>query len=177
MKVLFPIGETGRVRIVEKLISGSVLDIACGTGTLVEMAHKKGLNCYGVDISEGMLAQARQKVPEAQFKLASFYEIPFPDKTFDHVVATNALSGTFIDANKVLSEMIRVCKVEGSVYIAEWPKAEHDTLVERLTVWLASLNDDAPKDYMKIFRNLGYKPEVDILSKRYHILGIKIQKD
>ncbi len=47
--------------------------------------------------------------------------------------------------------------------------------MERLIVKLASLNDDAPKDYLMIFRRLGYKPEVELLSKRYHIFGIKRQ--
>jgi ubiquinone/menaquinone biosynthesis C-methylase UbiE len=173
MKIFFPIGEKARERIVEKLTSGSVLDVACGTGTLLEMATRKGLKCYGIDISEGMLAQAKRKVPEAEIRQASYYEIPYPEESFDYVVATNALSGDFIDARNVIIEMIRVCRGGGGIYIAEWPKAPKDTFVERLVIWFASLNDDAPKDYLGIFREMGYEPEVDILSKRYHIFGIK----
>ena len=173
MRVFFPIGEKGRERVVERLGSGSVLDVACGTGTLLAMAYEKGLRCYGIDISEGMLDQARVKVPNAELKMASYYEIPNPSGYFDYVVATNALSGAFIDAKKVLSEMIRVCKSGGEIYIAEWPKALKETLMERLIVKLASFNDDAPKDYLKIFRELDYEPEVEVLSKRYHVFGIK----
>jgi ubiquinone/menaquinone biosynthesis C-methylase UbiE len=173
MKYLFPIGEIGRKRIVEKLTSGSVLDVACGTGTLLEMAGKKGLECYGIDLSEGMLAEAKRKVPEAEIRQASYYEIPYSEESFDYVVATNALSGDHIDARKVLIEIIRVCKGGGWVYIAEWPKAEKETVRERLVIWLASLNDDAPKDYLAIFRKMGYEPEIDVLSKRYHVYGIR----
>jgi ubiquinone/menaquinone biosynthesis C-methylase UbiE len=173
MKFFFPIGEIGREMIVEKLTSGSVLDVACGTGTLLEMARKKGLDCYGIDLSEGMLAQAKGKIPDVELRQASYYEIPYPEESFDYVVATNALSGDFIDARKVLSEMIRVCRSGGWIYIAEWPKAPENTLSERLVVWFASLNDDAPKDYVEIFRKLGYEPEVDVLGKRYHIYGIR----
>jgi ubiquinone/menaquinone biosynthesis C-methylase UbiE len=173
MKYLFPIGEIGRKRIVEKLTSGSVLDVACGTGTLLEMAGKKGLECYGIDLSEGMLAEAKRKVPEAEIRQASYYEIPYSEESFDYGVATKALSGDHIDARKVLIEMTRVCKGGGWVYIAEWPKAEKETVRERLVVWLASLNDDAPKDYLAIFRKMGYEPEVDIFSKRYHVYGIR----
>ena len=90
-------------------------------------------------------------------------------------MATNAISGTYIDARCVLIEMIRVCKSGGRVYIAEWPKAETETLVERFIVWLASLNDDAPKDYQAIFAELGYEPEVEVLGKRYYIFGIEKQ--
>jgi demethylmenaquinone methyltransferase/2-methoxy-6-polyprenyl-1,4-benzoquinol methylase len=173
MKFFFPVGEKGRERIVEKLISGSVLDVACGTGTLLKMAKKKGLKCYGLDLSQGMLAQAKRKVPEAEFRQASYYEMPYPKESFDYVVATNALSGEHIDARKVLDEMLRVCRSGGWVYIAEWPKAEEETYRERILVWFAGLNDDAPKDYMEIFREIGYEPEVEVLSKRYHLYGIR----
>jgi ubiquinone/menaquinone biosynthesis C-methylase UbiE len=175
MRVSFPVGEKGRGRIIDRLGAGSILDVACGTGTLLAMACEKGLNCYGIDISQGMLNQARIKVPSAEFNRASYYELPFPDGHFDYVVATNALSGNFIDARRVLSEMIRVCKKGGEVYIAEWPKAAKETFTERLIVKLASLNDDTPKDYMMIFRGLGYEPEVEVLTKRYHIIGIEKQ--
>ncbi len=173
MKFFFPLGEKGRERIVDKLAIGSVLDVACGTGTLLALAENKGLKCYGIDISEGMLAQAQRKVPGAELRTASYYEIPYSEGVFDYVVATNALSGDFIDARKVLLEMLRVCRIGGWVYIAEWPKALENTYLERLVIWFASLNDDAPKDYCKIFRELGYEPEVDVLSKRYHVYGIR----
>ena len=173
MRVSVPVGEKGRERIVERLSTGSVLDVACGTGTLLDLAHEKGLECYGIDNSQGMLNQARDKVPSAELKMASYYEIPYQDGRFDYVVATNALSGTYIDARRVLSEMIRVCKSGGGVYIAEWPKAATETLIERLMVWLASLSEDAPKDYQAIFVGLGYEPDVEVLSKRYSIFGIE----
>ena len=173
MKIFFPLGQAGREKIVEKLDSGTVLDVACGTGTLLAMAEKKGLKCTGIDLSEGMLAQARKKVPRAEFRQASYYELPYSEESFDYVVATNALSGEHIDARKVLGEMLRVCKKGGRVYIAEWPKAEKETFAERLLVWFAGLNDDAPKDYLKIFREMGCEPEIEILSQRFYIYGIR----
>jgi ubiquinone/menaquinone biosynthesis C-methylase UbiE len=173
MRILFPVGERGRERVVERLDSGTVLDVACGTGTLLALAFTKGLKCYGLDLSEGMLKQTRRKVPTAETERASYYEMPFPDNCFDYVVATNALSSDSIDAKRVLSEMIRVCKNGGEVYIAEWPKAAVDTFTEKVVVGLAKLNDDAPKDYLEIFRELGYKPDVEVLDKRFHVFGIK----
>jgi ubiquinone/menaquinone biosynthesis C-methylase UbiE len=112
-------------------------------------------------------------VPSVELKRASYYEIPYQDEQFDYVVATNALSGTRIDARRVLSEMTRVCKSSGRVYLAEWPKAVRETLLEQFIVWLASLNEDAPKDYQAIFADLGYDPEVEVLGKRYSIFSIR----
>lgn len=173
MKFIYPIGEKGRVRIAEKLISGSVLDVACGTGTLLEMAGKRGLECYGIDLSYGMIAEAKKKIPGTEIRRASYYEIPYPEDRFNYVVATNALSGVHIDAKKVLMEMIRVCRIGGWVFIAEWPEAEIDTFEERCIVWFARLTDDAPKDYLRMFRDLGYEPKVDVLDKRYHVYGVR----
>jgi ubiquinone/menaquinone biosynthesis C-methylase UbiE len=173
MKLFFPIGETGREKIVEKLTTGTLLDVACGTGTLLAMAREKGLKCYGVDLSGGMLAQAQRKVPNAEFQRGSFYRLPYAEGSFDQVVATNALSGDAIDAGEALREMVRVCKTGGRIYIAEWPKTDDESITEKIVIWLASLNDDAPQDYFGMFREMGYEPEVDALDKRYHIFAIR----
>ncbi len=177
MKRLFPIGEKGRERIVEELRAGSVLDVACGTGTLLAMAREKRLECYGVDLSQGMIDQAKIKLPDAEFKQGSYYDIPYPDDTFDHVVETNALSGVGIDAQMALSEMIRVCKPGGKVIIADWPTPEKETFRERLFMRLASWNDDFPQDYRGVFEGLGYEPEEEISDHRYHLFQIEKRND
>lgn len=173
MRIFFPIGEKGRVRIVERLEAGSVLDAGCGTGTLLALASTKRLRCFGIDMSKGMLSRAKLKIPKAYLAIASFYEMPFPSECFDYVIATNALSGTFIRERDALVEMIRVCKQGGSVYIAEWPVPQKDTIGDRLIIKLASLNDDAPKDYLKIFRELDLEPEVEPLDQRYYVFSVK----
>jgi ubiquinone/menaquinone biosynthesis C-methylase UbiE len=66
-----------------------------------------------------MLAQAQEKVPSAEFLRANFYELPFPDATFDYVVETNAVSGVDIDVESVLKEMVRVCKENGQILIGD----------------------------------------------------------
>ena len=173
MKFLFPIGEIGRERIVDKINAGSILDVACGTGTLLAMAHEKGLKCYGMDLSKGMLAQAQLKAIDVEFQQGSYYQLPYTAEAFDQVVATNALSGVSIDAKEVLREMIRVCRSGGRVLIAEWPKASKESFIERLLVWFAKFSEDAPKDYLGIFLEMGYEPEVDKLSERFHIYRIR----
>ena len=122
-RYLFPIGQKGRSRVVENLKPGSILDIACGTGELLKMVEIAGAQCFGIDNSPGMLAQAQLKVPAAEFVRASFYEIPYPDAKFDYVVETNAVSGVDIDVERVLKEMVRVCKANGQILIGDYAKA------------------------------------------------------
>jgi len=69
-KLLFPVGEKGRGIIVKRLAAGSVLDVACGTGTLLALAHEKGLQGYGIDLSGGTLHQAKLKVAGAALTTA-----------------------------------------------------------------------------------------------------------
>ena len=173
MRVLFPIGEKGRKRIAEKLEVGSVLDVGCGTGTFLSLASAKGASCFGADLSSGMFRQAKEKAPQASLTRASFYVLPFPSGCFDNVVATNALSGTYIHAGDALAEMLRVCKSGGYVSIAEWPIPEEDTITERIFVKLASLNEDAPKDYVTIFGEFGVKPEIEPLDRHYSIFNVR----
>jgi ubiquinone/menaquinone biosynthesis C-methylase UbiE len=173
MKVFFPAGEIGRRKIVSKVANGSILDVACGTGTLLAMAGKKGLSCYGVDLSRGMLDRARKKAPGAELKVASFYSIPYDDGTFDYVVETNALSGEFIDERKAIQEMIRVCKRGGEIYLADGPKTKDKNILDKLMTKLGRLNEDLGKDYLRIFGELGYHPEVNVIDERYHIYCLK----
>ncbi len=60
-----------------------------------------------------MFSEAKKKVPDADITQASYYGIPYPEESFDHVTATNALSGDSIYAKKVLLEMLRVCRGVG----------------------------------------------------------------
>lgn len=168
--------EGSHQKVIEDLNTGSILDVACGTGTLLALTHAKGLQCYGLDTSEGMLAQARAKVPEAELKQGSFYEIPYPDEYFDYVVETNALGGEEIDVKKVLSEMLRVCKKGGEVRIGDLATPPRETWHHRLVSNLGRLTTgDIPQDYQGIFRELGYEPEIEIFGwhEMYQIFRVK----
>ena len=50
---------------------GVALDAACGTGRFAEFLARRGHRVIGVDSSPDMLAYARQRVPEAEFHVAS----------------------------------------------------------------------------------------------------------
>lgn len=161
--IFLQIGEKAKKKVAEALDEGSVLDIACGTGALLEIANKKGLDCFGIDNSEGMIAESRAKIPEGEFKLASFYDIPYPDDTFDYVLETNAVSGVEINAEDVISEMIRVCKPGGCILIGDYCKAPRENAWIRFVASIGKFIGDYPHDFAGIFKELGFKPQVEIL--------------
>jgi ubiquinone/menaquinone biosynthesis C-methylase UbiE len=101
--------------------SGRVLDVACGTGTNFPFLPAS-VDLVGVDLSPGMLAQARETLDdldrEADLARMDAQHLAFPDDSFDTVVS--ALSTcTFPDPVAALDEMARVCKPDGTVHLFE----------------------------------------------------------
>lgn len=68
-----------------------VLDVGCGTGTLLAKSVAAGAMVTGVDISEGMAAAARRRVPEATVVVADAQTTDLraeaPGAPFDRVVS------------------------------------------------------------------------------------------
>jgi ubiquinone/menaquinone biosynthesis C-methylase UbiE len=58
---------------------GVALDAACGTGRFAEFLAKCGHRVIGVDSSPEMLAYARRRVPDGEFRLAELGRLPLPE--------------------------------------------------------------------------------------------------
>ncbi|MDA3819706.1 MAG: methyltransferase domain-containing protein, partial [Candidatus Delongbacteria bacterium] len=159
--------------VVDYLTSGNVLDVACGTGDLLLHANKKGLKCYGIDLSMGMIKQASKKVPDVELREGNYYKIPYDNNMFDNVVSTYALGGTKINIEKVLQEMIRVCKPNGQIVILDWQKKQKENLLDKLFIGIAKLTEDTPKDFIGIFTKHGMKTDWIKLSQTYSIIKTK----
>jgi ubiquinone/menaquinone biosynthesis C-methylase UbiE len=160
----FPMAAKAQRRVIQGLKAGtSILDIACGTGSVLEMAAKSGLECYGNDLSSGMLRRARRKIPEATLRQGSFYALPFSNNSFDYVVETNALSGYGVGTKLAMNEMLRVCKPGGQIRIGDYAKAPTETFWTRFTEKGMLLFGDQASDFVSLLKMLGYEPEMEIL--------------
>jgi ubiquinone/menaquinone biosynthesis C-methylase UbiE len=103
---------------------GEAIDLGCGAGQLVvEIAQKApGLHVTGIDLSEELLADARESAQRAgledqvDFRLGNVEEIPFPDRSLDLVISTASLHH-WSEPVKVLNEIDRVLKPGGAYYI------------------------------------------------------------
>jgi ubiquinone/menaquinone biosynthesis C-methylase UbiE len=103
---------------------GDAIDLGCGAGQLVmEMARKTpGLHMTGIDLSEKLLADARQSAyrlgleNRVDFRLGNVEQIPFPDQSLDLVISTASLHH-WTDPVEVLNEIDRVLKPGGVYYL------------------------------------------------------------
>ena len=84
------------------------LDVACGTGWLTR--HLRG-DVTGLDASDGMLAIAGERMPDATFVPGDALHLPFDDDSFDRVL-TGHFYGHLEDGDRVrfLSEAQRVAR-------------------------------------------------------------------
>lgn len=67
-----------------------VLDLGCGTGFLEKYVDPRRHSVLGIDISEGMLNQARRKFPEADYRIGDIAQPPEP-ATYDLVMLNSVL--------------------------------------------------------------------------------------
>jgi ubiquinone/menaquinone biosynthesis C-methylase UbiE len=87
-----------------------VLDIGCGTGiNLRILSESFGCRVAGVDSSEGMLAEARRKVPDADLRLGVAERLPFDDRSFD-----GALMSLVVHHLDRPSAFVEACRVLGT---------------------------------------------------------------
>lgn len=95
----------------------SVLDLACGPGTLtaslVSAVGPRG-RVVGVDLAEGMLERARAAVPGARFVAMNAESLDLPDGGFDLVACQLGLM-LFARPERALAEMVRVAAPGGRV--------------------------------------------------------------
>ncbi|MEO6122320.1 MAG: methyltransferase domain-containing protein [Ilumatobacteraceae bacterium] len=94
-----------------------ILDIACGSGLAVELAHLRGAVCAGIDASERLIAVARDRNPDADLRVGDMHALPWGDENFDIVTSFRGIWGTTPDA---LAEAFRVLKPGGHVGVTVW---------------------------------------------------------
>jgi ubiquinone/menaquinone biosynthesis C-methylase UbiE len=97
-----------------------VLDVACGTGALTlaaaDIAGPSG-SVVGLDRNPDMLAVARRKPRQVEWRQGAAEALPLPDDSFDAVVSQFGFM-FFDDKPRALREMLRVLKPGGRLAVA-----------------------------------------------------------
>jgi SAM-dependent methyltransferase len=91
-----------------------LLDVGCGTGLTLVLAAERGAVVTGVDVTPGLLAIARERLPAADLHDGDMEQLPLPDGAFDVVLGVNAFQFAG-DPVHALGEAARVCRPGGVV--------------------------------------------------------------
>ena len=129
------------VKRLKRLRPASILDVATGTGDFAIQLHNslRPSHITGIDLSQGMLDEARRKVKEKGLEDAISFEqgdcmaLPMPDSTFDAVTVAFGVRN-FEHLQQGYEEMARVLKPGGILCVLEL-----STPTNRLIRWFYDL--------------------------------------
>jgi ubiquinone/menaquinone biosynthesis C-methylase UbiE len=156
--------------------TGDVLELGIGTGVTIK--HYAGISSLtGLDLSEGMLAQAREKVNNLAFKtdfrVEDFQTLEFENSSFDTVTSSLGLCG-IPDPEKLFFEIRRVLRPGGKLLALEHvrpPNAFLGLLADAINpVWDHFIGCHPNRRTKDLLENAGFK--VQVLERHY--LGILI---
>ena len=98
----------------------AALDVGCGIGLVERHLSGSFASLHGVDVSEPMIARARETVPEADFRVSAPDRLPYDDARFELTFTVCVLH--HVDQREreaLLAEMRRVTRPGGLVVVFE----------------------------------------------------------
>lgn len=149
--------------------AGRVLEVGVGTGRNLDL-YPAGIELTGIDVSERMLARARRRarrlgMPTIVFEQADIGRLPYPDATFDTIVATCVFCSV-ADPIAGLAELARVVRGDGEVLLVE-----HVRPRSRPLGWLADrLN---PVIVGLIGANINRRTEGNVIVAGLEVLDVR----
>lgn len=142
----------------------TVVDLACGTGDLSELAARTGAQVVGVDFSYNMLVGARRRNIPATFVHSDALSTPLPTAWASVVLSGFALRN-FVSIPAVVSEAARLLKPGGRLAFLEVDTPAHPLLrwghhlyFTRIVPFLGSLLSDKHA-YAYLPESVSYLPE------------------
>jgi ubiquinone/menaquinone biosynthesis C-methylase UbiE len=174
------------LRVLQVPSNAVFLDAGCGTADHSIRIAKRGFRCIGVDISEGVLAQAAKNVVEARVQeqvelhCHALDKLPFVDGSFD-VIHCRGVLMHIPDWEVALRSLCRVLKPGGGIVILENNQSSLELLMVRVARLITSResamvktqsglefwSDEAGTPFVVRYANVSY------LKKKLQMFGIR----
>jgi SAM-dependent methyltransferase len=95
-------------------VTGRVCDLGCGPGHVARYLHDQGADVFGIDLSPGMIEQARAQNPDITFEQGDMRALTLDDDLLGGILALYSIIHIpREDVTAVLRELRRVLKVGG----------------------------------------------------------------
>ncbi len=114
------------------LLAGETLEVAVGSGLNLPSYTDAVTRAVGVDLSPGMLAEARRRADQLDLAIelveGDAQRLPFADASFDTAAVSLGLC-TVPDPARALRELARVCRPGGRIVLLEHVRSTVPPLV------------------------------------------------
>lgn len=166
-------------------VRGEICDLGCGPGHVARFFHEAGATVFGVDLSPGMVEQARRLNPEIEFREGNMFALELADESLAGVV----LFYSIVNLQKrvlpaVFREVARVLGPGGRVMVAFHTG---DEVLAEKELWGHAISMDfvllPPKEICRQMEEAGLVveevverdpyPEVEYPSHRAYVFGRK----
>lgn len=94
----------------------AILEVGCGTGHWLAQLQERGIRTTGLDLSPGMLANARRRLPSVSLIQGTASQLPWRSGTFDRLFCINAIHH-FPHKRMFLTEARRILRPGGQIMI------------------------------------------------------------
>ena len=95
-----------------------ILEIGCGTGRHTQRLVEQSNTVVGIDLSEGMLSQAKKKLPEVNFIHADFFAYEFEKHSFEKILVSLVLEH-MDDLNLFFQKVHDIVVPHGEILISD----------------------------------------------------------
>lgn len=162
------------------------VDFGCGAGRSTRFLRGLGFDVVGVDISEPMLAQARERDPQGEYRLVSddalrglatdTYDLALSAFTFDNIATVERKVALFRSLRHLLKDGGRIVNLVSSpeIYVNEWTSFSTKNFPENRTtqssgkvlIVMLDVEDRRPvqdilwtdHDYQEVYTSAGLLP-------------------
>jgi len=129
--------------------NSTVLDVACGPGTLALRLAHHAAQVHGIDFSEAMLAVFRNKIEQAGHRNIALHcgdaqTLPYADETFDAAFSLFGLM-FFPDRKQGFAEIYRTLKPGGSIAVTSWAPVDQSPAMQTMFGALRAIKPDLPQ--------------------------------
>ena len=127
----------------------TVLDVACGPGTLALGLAQHAEQIHGIDFSEAMLAVFQKKIEQAGHRNIALHcgdaqTLPYADATFDAAISLFGLM-FFPDRKQGFAEIYRTLKPGGSIALTSWAPVDESPLMQIMFGALCAMQPEMPQ--------------------------------
>ena len=179
---------TWRRKLTDKILSHAprkILDVATGTGDVaLTLAQKNAVVVIdGTDISQKMLNIAEKKVAKArlgdriQLFLGDAENMAIPDNSYDIVTASFGVRN-FENLEKGLTEMFRVTRPGGHIYILEFSKPKifpikqaYNFYFQTILPLIGRIRSGDPKAYQYLYESVQAFPDGEKFLRKLQEVG------